>query len=116
MPRYSTRDNTTEQFHISLLDCVVLLDHLYRCPDLKYDINNTTIEIMEKLKNKHIKMFQAQLESCLYGANLLNEAGQFWHPQGKSFDKFVSDIIPEHLRYSKYYNYVVEKYEKEESD
>jgi hypothetical protein len=54
------------------------------------------------------------IESALYSCNLMDEAGKFWHPEGKSFDEFLKDMVfvsRQHGNYDRFYNFFEAKKE-----
>ncbi len=104
------------RFRVSPLTCVVLLHHVTKCDDADNDADRTVHEITTQIDQFQTSIPRALLESALYCCNMENERGQFWHPYGWSFDKFVNETIRDRdLHYDKYYNLIYEKKRKKEA-
>ncbi len=98
---------------ISPLTAVVLLHHVTKCDDADNDADRTVLEITQQIDNFRRSLPTALLESALYCCNMENERGNFWHPYGWSFDKFVVETInDEDLHFDRYYNVIYEKKRK----
>lgn len=67
------------------------------------------VDLNRRLEHNAPKFYKDVLESCLYNANLLDESNKFWHPNGKSFEQFVSEILGPNEAFNRYYNYIYKK-------
>lgn len=61
-------------------------------PDIGYEHANCPIGRFLRRTTRVVKVRQQDVEAMLWSANLLNEKGQFYHPDGKSFKKFVEGL------------------------
>lgn len=80
--------------------------------DLKTLISVLKPKIPSRIKTEAV-------ESALYSCNLMDEAGKFWHPEGKTFDRFIKDMAinsRQHAYYNRFYNYFEERAEQQDGD
>ncbi len=103
-----------ERVFISMkgMDVAVLLYHLQQAannPEIGHqDFEHSLASLMKDLKQRLFKIRLDKVESALYAANLMDEAGKFWHPAGKSFDVYIRDILIGAKKtwvYDRFYNY-----------
>jgi len=100
-------------FHrLGPLDLVVVLYNIATCQDADCDAVRTQKELLKIIELNNGGFSKTQLESALYCCNINDEDEIFWHPYGKSFDKFLVGAIPRGHRFDKYYNLIEKKKEK----
>ena len=112
MPLFKKRYKAKSDYTLDALQCVVILYHIYHTKYGEMDANNTLTMLEAPLKKAKIKVDQDTLESLLYLCNMASEDGEFWHPKDKTFERFVSELLPSDQRYSQYYNWIIKKYEQ----
>ena len=108
--------------NIKALDLAILLFNVFLASkDTEavgwHDPNNTLQTFVRRL-NKPLRVTSHDLESALYCCNMLNEHGKFWHPFGKSCEKFAGELSSPH-HFNPNYNFIQlekEEYEKESND
>lgn len=97
---------------VSTLDLLVLLDHVLRgaaLPDLiGWEDAENTLQDMVKLLNRDVYLDRSVLESALWSANLMNEAGKYKHPMGMGFDEWLKQLLGP-LKFNKQLNTIGEK-------
>lgn len=96
------------KFKVRPLEAVVLMHHIVHCKDAENDADRTVKELITELDTSRGWLSKGLLESALYCCNMENERGKFWHPLGKSFDRFLHGIIPPDLHFDRYYNVIYE--------
>lgn len=74
-------------------------------PDIGFEDTEMLLDRFLQILDKFTKVKDAHLERCLWACNLLDEKGLFWHPSGKSFDEFVSEVIQDGT-FNKQYNLI----------
>lgn len=57
------------------------------------DANHTLGELFQRLGKKRKLAAVTAIESALWSCNLLNEAGMFRHPFGRTFKEFTEDLL-----------------------
>lgn len=93
---------------IKVIDIMVLLDHVRlgaSMPDVGFEDANQTYDSMLRKLNKVIALPVSDVESALWSANLLDERGKFSHPEGLTFDEFVSKLKKDTETFNKNYNF-----------
>jgi hypothetical protein len=99
---------------IRMLDVVVLLYHVYqglKDDDVGYEDAEDTLALMTRRLSPIYRMDPKILESALWSCNLLNEKGKWWHPNDRTFDEFIRDVLGEDS-FNKTYNVIEFKGEK----
>ena len=114
-------DNDTEvRFRLSLLEVATLLYHLHRGAQLVdkvgfEDCNQTLEQLTRKLAPTRVFVSHEALESALWSCNLMDEAGEWWSLDGKTFDQFVAHMLEratiteERHEFDKFYNSLKKK-------
>lgn len=94
---------------LSLLDIAALLANLHeasRNPRVGFeDADQTLGELSGKLASRYVRINTKDLESALWASNLLDELGQFWHPNDVSFDQFVNKFCLAGESFNREYNF-----------
>jgi hypothetical protein len=103
-----------ERHRISLLDAVVLLYHVHRGTQMQEvgfeDSERTLEQLTRHLSQFKFTITDTALESALWSCNLLDEQGEFWTPQGLSFDDWLAELIDKNgFAFDKFYNTVQKK-------
>jgi hypothetical protein len=97
---------------VKLRDLTVLIYNVWKGAEDRRvgfeDARETVDSIVAKL-NKTFLTDPSLLESGLWSCNLLNEQGEFWHPQGRTFDEFVREILAPGERFHRAYNVIERK-------
>jgi len=111
IPKHYLRNPSQYRLPIKLLDVAVLLLSIHRgaqddCVGFE-DARMTLDELVAKL-NKTIWIEQRLIESAMWSANLLDEAGKFWHPESISFEEFAKDVCGKH-KFNRIYNLIERK-------
>lgn len=114
MSRFATLLQKTGQTRIDvrLMDIVALLYALHRAgadDDIGFEDAGRTLEGITRVLNRRVALESSVLESALWSCNLLDEKGQFWHPEGLEFERWVKDIIGRNLKYNRVYNLIERK-------
>lgn len=94
---------------VSLLQIAVLLYHVHRgaqddqvgFEDAQESLNSLTLKL-----NKTVMCDPALLESALWSANLMDEQGKWWHPQGTTFDEFCVRLLGHKAKFNRTYNVI----------
>lgn len=103
------------ELRLSMLDLATLLYHVHRGAQLETvgfeDCERTLQQLTEELAPKKRLVSRGALESALWSANLMDEAGSFWSPIGESFDRFVRRLLreatpDERLEFERFYNQI----------
>jgi hypothetical protein len=55
-----------------------------------------TLESLTRKLDVLVNVEQSSLESALWSANIMNDIGKFWHPEGLSFDEFTKSVAGKH--------------------
>jgi len=101
------------RFRISLLDAVVLLYHVHRGAKTEgvgfEDCDRTLEYLTRSLAQFKYTVSQSALESALWSCNLMDEQGEFWCPEGKSFDDWIKNFTVNDYKYDKFYNVMEER-------
>jgi hypothetical protein len=100
-------DNT--KLTISVIDLVALIDSVSKgaaMAEIGFEDADRTLEQLYTALNKPVKIDKELIESALWSANLLNQAGLFRHPLNMSFPNMVSRIVPEGLTYDSFFNLI----------
>lgn len=81
---------------IPIPEAAVLLYNVYRGsdhPQVGYEESRMTmVKMSEYFSNRGMLIPKEIVESALWSSNLLDEVGEFWHPQKISFEAFVQRI------------------------
>jgi hypothetical protein len=97
---------------VKLRDLTVLIYNVWRGAEDKRvgfeDARETVDSLVAKL-SKETLMDPSLLESGLWSCNLLAEQDQFWHPQGRSFDEFVRELLKPGEKFNRTYNVIERK-------
>ncbi len=83
--------------NITALDAAVLLMHVMdglADKDVGFEDADKTYEQVRNSLNRTFMLSKETIESALWACNLLNEKGKFKHPDGMSFEGFVSKMAP----------------------
>lgn len=98
---------------LTLLECAVLVHNLIEAtqhPEVGFeDLEHSYKRLRGRLASKTTDVPREILESYLWSANLLNEVGLFWHPDGVPFKDFVGRILNEDEEFDYFYNYIKER-------
>lgn len=87
----------TDMRTINSLQLSVLIANLYRAakdPKIGFEDADRTFKEMELALLRPVSLPREVLESVLWGCNLLDEKGDFFHPADSSFDSFVKALLP----------------------
>ncbi len=107
-----------DRLRLSVLDLAILLFHVHRGTEIEQvgfeDCERTLQQLTAALEPKRVFVPRECVESALWSANLMDEVGEFWHPQGTGFDKWVRKILAHslsemHLQFSRTYNRITVK-------
>lgn len=100
-------DALPRSFKLGLFEGAVLLYNTASFPEKDLDPERSPVELATAMSNSAFGWIKRiYLETGLYYCNLLDEDGKFWHPQNKSFDRFLEDILPDDLAFDKTYNFI----------
>ncbi len=80
-----------------MYDAAILLQNVLagaKCDAVGFEDANRTLESLRRELDRKWSYAPALLESALWSCNLLNERGEFYHPDGKSFADFLKDVLP----------------------
>ena len=96
--RHRNKDNLLKnRYSVTNLEVAILLLHLhagnYLPDEIGFEDNENTIQGVTRECDTRISQLSREiLESALWSANLMDEAGYFWSPYGETFDQFVRRI------------------------
>lgn len=93
---------------VTVLDLVVLLDNVFlgaQDTEVGFEDCKETLKSFTMRLNEPIKIHTEDLETALWSANLLNEKKRFRHPQGISFDQFLTRVLRGDS-FNKEYNFI----------
>lgn len=106
--------STSAKYKLTLLELTVLLYHMHRGAQLEdkvgfEDCEHTLQSLTKLLSPKRTVVPKAALESALWSCNLMDEIGEWWSPDGRTFDQFLSDLQryrqpDERVEFDKVYN------------
>lgn len=98
---------------VAILDLVVLLANLWQGQKDEsighLDSEAPVKALCKKLHYRRYPIALSAIESALAVCNFRNEKGDFWHPEDKTFAKFLSDLG---LEFDREYN-LIKKVEEE---
>lgn len=97
--------------NVTVLDLVVLLGNVFRGladNTVGYEDTKLPLDTLVRHLNRRVKVWLRDLEPALWACNLLDEKGDFWHPKGVTFDRWISTMLP-YDKFDKLYNLVEEK-------
>lgn len=97
---------TPKLVDVDILDIAVLLWHVFRAAqteEIGYNDVEMSLARLKKETNVTKRLSVSILEKLLYGANMMNEQGQFWHYDGIDFDTFLKRF---ELKYDQEYGWV----------
>lgn len=98
------------------IEAVVLIHNIALCPDAENDADMTVREIIAEVNTGTNYINRKVLESAFYCCNMNDERGQFWHPYGMSFDRFVKKIIGKDFYFNRYYHWIEHEEAKKSHD
>lgn len=81
---------------LKLLDVAILLYAVHRGAgdtEVGFEDARLTLQELTRMLNKPMSVSREVLESCLWSASLLDEAGKWEHPQGLTFDEWVKGML-----------------------
>jgi hypothetical protein len=81
---------------VRLYDVATLLHHVLEAAKnerVGFEDTHETLTSLTMKLNKKIFLDPNLIESSLWACNLLNEIGGFSHPQGKSLEDFIKDVL-----------------------
>lgn len=96
---------------VKLLDVAVLLIAVHmgaQDDNVGFEDARLTLEELVRRLDKTIWVDQSLLESAMWSANLMDEAGKFWHPESLTFEEFAKDVCGRH-RFNRTYNLIERK-------
>lgn len=92
----------------NLFNLAVLLVNICKAsedPEIGWEDAMYTIDETIRFLNRRLTMLpERTTTSCLWACNLLNEKGDFWHPQGLSFDTFIYRLLGDAYDFDKELN------------
>jgi hypothetical protein len=83
-------------------ELVVMLHHLLHFEDNGAEI--TIEEMYGSVPRNKVMVDKRVAEAALYACNVMDEMGDFWHPDGKRFDTFLKDVLQSDEKFDKFYN------------
>lgn len=96
---------------LSESDVAVLLDHVSRGaahPLVGFEDAERTLSQLERaLRGRAVDA--EVLESALWSCNLMDEVGDFRHPEGVEFKDFVKSVTPKGLVFNRFFNVFLEE-------
>jgi len=85
------------KLYVRPIDLAVMLYSIYESakdPNIGYlDAERKIETISNDLIRRPARIKQSLVEAALATCNLMAEQGKFWHPQGKSIDDFINDVV-----------------------
>jgi hypothetical protein len=99
---------TPKRKPLKLFELAIIMMNVHlgaKDPEVGFEDADRTLEQLILSLNRIVPVDIALLESGLWSCNLLNERQRFWHPEGKSFDEFLSQLMGSD-KFNKYYNLV----------
>lgn len=82
---------------VKLIDVVTLLHNIHvgaQTSEVGFeDARETITTITSRLSRSSAYLDPSLIESGLWSANLLNEKGKFWDPNGRTFEEFVREVL-----------------------
>lgn len=108
-PIDETRKNLN--YALNLLDLTVLLYHIHRGAQHSEvgfeDADKTLKQLSNALQVKRATIPREVFESALWSCNLLDEVGEFWHPRGTPFKRWVKRMLkPYNSEFNQFYNWI----------
>jgi len=111
------RRDTSDDFRITLLDAATLLYHIHTGSThfrehVGYeDCERTLKQLTAVLAPKRVVVPKDALESALWSCNLMDEIGEWWAPDGSSFDGFMNRLLryarpDERIEYDRMYSFI----------
>ena len=78
---------------VTATEAMVLLYNLYHCDKVLGlgDVYNTLDDLARHISFQ-LYIRKDVMDSLLWSANMLDEAGKFWHPRNRDFKSFVKQI------------------------
>jgi hypothetical protein len=73
-----------------------------------HDLDRTLGQIKRQL-DREVQMPKTVVESALWSANLLNEKGEFEHPDHITFNEFINRICKDKHTFDTFWNLIEEK-------
>ena len=95
-----------------LFDVALLLYHMHRAeadPRLSNRDADESVHAVSQRLNIPKRVQVAAIEKALWAANMLDEMGEWWHPRGWSFDRFIDEAVPKDYIFDKRYNTLEKK-------
>lgn len=94
-------------FHrLGTLDLVIAMYNVATCDHVDCDPHATKQELLKSIEKFNGAFTKEALERVLYCLNMNEEDNKFWHPLGKSFDKYLITATPRGYFFDKYYNLI----------
>lgn len=97
-------------FPINVFNLAILIANVYRAEnDPRFAGCHTDhhLEYYLKRAGRSTKVHITALEASLWACNMLEEAGEFFHPFGLTFDQFIKKIkLTDDYNYDKVYNII----------
>lgn len=93
---------------VSLFNLAILLYHVHRGAEeesVGFEDAQETLDTLTRKLSKTVFVEPAVLESALWSANLMEEAGEWWHPRGLTFDEWVREVLPG-VKFNRIYNVI----------
>jgi hypothetical protein len=105
----SLSDPNKQKIQIRPLDLAILIQNILKGADHSEvgfeDPNHTVQSFVKQINEQVVNVDLRDLESALWSSNLLNEIGEWQHPFGKNFEKWLKDdILGPELRFDSFYN------------
>lgn len=96
---------------VNLFQAAVILSNLAiarKDKDVGFeDADRTYDEVIDAFtRGGTVSVKQEVLESALWACNLLDERGKFFHPSGKSFDRFLKLLLSRQERFNRDLNFI----------
>ena len=101
------RPGGNPRISLKLVDAAVLLWNLLesaRDPEIGYNDAHTTLRYMRYKFRWSVMLRRGIIENCLYACNMMAEKGKFVHPDGRTFEEFLTDIFRRHWKFNTKYN------------
>jgi hypothetical protein len=96
---------------VRLRDMAVMLEHVRRGAtddNVGFEDANRTLEAMLAQLDKKILLDPSIIESALWSCNMFAERGKFRHPEGRTIDEFIKDVLGGE-KFDKTYHLIVPK-------
>lgn len=74
--------------------------------EIGYEDADTSYEYFMANLNRAMPIKRQVLEAALWASNLLDEAGEFKHPGGYSFEQWLRKLLPPGVAFDRFYNLI----------